>query len=118
THRIIPAPLSTPSRLPVLAPAVSNSASDSEAPSPAPVSTATSAPSATNFFTVSGIAAQRVSPAASFRTAIFMRCGGLFQDQQDNERDHENGERAPFQHFREARVIADVHRDVLSWRTH
>ena len=30
---------------------------------------------AMNFFTVSGMAAQRVSPAASFRTAIFMRGG-------------------------------------------
>ena len=70
---------------PTFAPAASKSASAIEALSPAPFSTATSAPSAMNFFTVSGIAAQRVSPAASFRTAIFIGGRGLFEDQEDDE---------------------------------
>src|SRR5256885_1511398 len=90
-QRITPAPLSTSLRLPTVAPAASNSASETEAPSPAPRSTATSAPSAANFFTVSGIAAQRVSHAASFTTAIFMGVVGLFQDQQDDEADDQAG---------------------------
>src|SRR3954464_12806670 len=91
THRIIPAPRSTSARLPRVAPAASNSASDKDAPSPAPRSTATSAPSATNFFTVSGIAAQRVSPSAvSLSTAIFI-WPELLQDKQDDEADREAG---------------------------
>jgi hypothetical protein len=55
-----------------MAPASSKAESAIEALSPAPFSTATVAPWAANFLTVSGIAAQRVSPAASFRTAIFI----------------------------------------------
>jgi hypothetical protein len=66
-----------------------------------------------NFFTVSGIAAQRVSPAASFRTAIFI---ALFQDHQDEEPDQEADDRAPFEQLREARVIVDVYSHVLRRR--
>src|SRR5437868_5509589 len=114
-HRMMPAPFNTSPRLPTLAPAAWNSASEIDAFSPAPVSTATSAPSAMNFFTVSGIAAQRVSPGASFRTAIFMRCDGLFvQDQQDDEGDDEHRQRTPLQDPREVRVITDMRRNVLS----
>src|SRR3954447_844890 len=117
-HRMTPAPLSTSARLPMVAPPVSKSASATEAASPAPCSTATSAPSATNFFTASGIAAQRASPAASFSTAIFMRSGGLFEDQENEECDHQASQRAPFQQLGEARVIANVRRDVLGRRAH
>src|SRR3954469_25954293 len=115
TVRIIPASLSTSAREPTLAPAVSNSASAIDAPSPVPRSTATSAPSAMNFLTVSGTAAQRVSPAASFRTAIFIR---LFQDQKNDEADDEAGDGAIFEQAREAHVVPNVHRNVLGWRTH
>src|SRR5689334_13417932 len=105
---MMPAPLSTSARLPIVAAAAANSASAIAAASPAPVSTATSAPSPANFFTVSGIAAQRVSPAAaSFTIAIFMEWGGL-QDLQDDEADHQARQGAPFQHFREPRVVAHM----------
>jgi len=57
----------------IVAPAASNSASAIDAASPAPFSTATAAPRAANFFTVSGMAATRVSGAPSCRTAIFKR---------------------------------------------
>src|SRR6188472_3764455 len=71
-QRITSAPASTAFRSPTLAPADSNSESAKEDVAPAPFSTATFAPKPLNFFTVSGIAAQRVSPAAvSLRTAIF-----------------------------------------------
>src|SRR6185503_16636006 len=119
TQRMIAAPFSTLLRLAVVAPAASNSPSAIEAPSPAPFSTAVSAPSAANFFTVSGIAAQRVSPAASFRTAIFIPEGLPvgFDEEQRNEADDQANDRAPLHHLREARVIVNVHCDVLRRRT-
>src|SRR5690242_16594396 len=116
TTRMIPAPFSTSARLPVLAPAASNSESGIDAESPAPFSTATSAPSAMNFFTVSGIAAQRVSPAGSLRTAIFMRGGRLFQDQKDDEADHKAEDRTPLHHPRELLIVANVGRHFLGRR--
>src|SRR5690606_11640044 len=58
------------------------------APSPAPLSTATDAPSATNFLTVSGVAATRLSPAArSCKTAIRITNGpGSGNEEDDDER--------------------------------
>src|SRR6476469_10750005 len=111
---MMPASSSTWLRLTVCAPASSNSLSAIEAASPAPFSTATVAPSAANFFTVSGIAAQRVSPAASLMTAIFMR---LFEDQEDDEADDQADQRAPFEHLGEAQIIVNVHCHVLRRRT-
>src|SRR5689334_18458056 len=107
------APLSTSARAPTAAPAASNSASAMEAPAPAPFSTATSAPSAMNFLTVSEMAAQRLSPAASFRTAIFT---ALFQDQKDDKPGNQANDRAIFHHPREARVIVNMDGDVLRRR--
>ena len=57
---------------------------------------------ATNFLTVSGIAAQRVSPGASFKTAIFMKRAALFQDEKNDEADDQANEGAPFEQLREA----------------
>src|SRR5689334_6129193 len=114
TARSASAPLRTSAREPRLAPAASKSASEIEALSPAPRSTATSAPRPMNFLTVSGMAAQRVSPAASFRTAIFTR---LSQDQQDDESDDETRHGAIFQQPREARVVRHVDGDILRRRT-
>src|SRR4051812_10941861 len=99
---MIPAPSRISARLPSIAPTASKSASEMDAASPAPRSTATSAPSAMNFLTVSGIAAQRVSSAPSLRTAIFIR---LSEDQEDDEADDEADDRAPLQHRCEARII-------------
>src|SRR6185369_2935365 len=113
TQRTMPAPFKISARLPSFAPAASKSASEMEAPSPAPLSIVTSAPSATNFFTVSGMAAQRVSPAPSFRTAIFIR---LFQDQKDDETDDQADDCAPFEHRGEARVVRNVMRHFLRRR--
>src|SRR3954468_11528273 len=113
TARMIPAPLSTSARLPIVAPATWKSASGMDAESPAPLSTATSAASATNFFTVSGIAAHRVSPAGSFRTAIFIGRSGLLEDQEDDEADDQAADRAPFHQLRELLVVADMRRDFL-----
>src|SRR5579872_2788048 len=107
------APSSTSAREPDCAPAASNSLSAMEAPSPAPCSTATFAPRATNFFTVSGIAAQRVSPADSFRTAIFIR---LFQDQKNDEADDQTRNCAQFQHPCKTLIIGDVNGDFLRRR--
>ena len=76
--------------------AASKSASGIDASLPAPVSTATSAPSAANFLTVSGMAAQRVSPSASFRTAIFILL--YLRMSSTNKADDEANERAKFQH--------------------
>jgi hypothetical protein len=57
----------------MLAPAARYASSRNAAFSPAPASTATSAPSATSYFTVSGEAATRVSLARRSRgMAIFM----------------------------------------------
>ena len=61
----------------IVAPAASNSPSGMPAFRPAPACTATSAPKALYFFTVSGVAATRVSfPSVSERTAI--RIEGLW----------------------------------------
>src|SRR5881275_2260032 len=109
---MMPAPLRTSERLPTLAPAASKSASPTDAPTPALFSTATSAPRAINFFTVSGIAAQRVSPAASFSTAIFTK-SAVFQDQKDDEGDDQAGQEAPFQQLGETQIVADMDRGVL-----
>src|SRR5947209_19908681 len=117
-HRIIPGPWSTSGRLTVFAPARSKSAPDTEALPPAPFSTETSAPRAMNFFTVSGITTQRVSSCASFNTAIFMRCGLVVKDDQDDECDDQDDQCAPFQHLDEPRVVADMHRHILSGRIH
>src|SRR5438270_9908502 len=109
TERTIPAPLSTSARLPSFAPAASNSASGMEAPSPAPPSTANSAPSAMNFSTASGIAAQRVSPAASLITPIFTR---LIPDQQNDEPDDQTGDRAIGDDSSEGFVVAHMGGDI------
>src|SRR4029077_11454355 len=70
--------LSSASALTV-APAAANSASNTPDLTPAPGSTATSAPSALNFFTVSGEAATRGSEGSiSLATAIFIS-NSLFQ---------------------------------------
>src|SRR6059058_4961862 len=117
-HKMIPAPLSTSARLPIFAPAISKSVSGMDAVSPAPFSTETSAPSAMNFFTVSGIAAQRVSPGASFRTAIFIRREGLsVKDDEDDEGDPERDHRRPLQHSQKISVVANMNGDILSRRT-
>src|SRR5438270_1348125 len=117
-QRMMPAPLSTSGRLPIFAPAASKSASEIEASSPAAFSTATSAPSATNFFTVSGIAAQRVSPGASFKTAIFIRqfLPVSLDDHHPQQPDNQAPERSPFQQSREVAVVGDVVSNVLSRR--
>src|SRR5207248_2588898 len=107
-------PLSTSARLPSVAPAASKSESAMDAPAPASRSIATSAPSALNFLTVSGVAAHRGSPAASFRTAIFIP---LFQDQQNDETDDQAREGDPFEHHGEPRVIGDMVRHFLRRRT-
>src|SRR4051812_24971531 len=101
-HRMTPAPLSISARFASVAPAASNSASGIEAASPAPFSTAISAPSAASFLTVSGMAAQRCSPSASFNTAIFIGRGGRSQDQKNEEADDQADNRAPFQQLGEA----------------
>src|SRR5579884_1233383 len=111
TQRMTPAPFSTSAREPSAAPAASKSASAIDAPSPAPRSTATLAPSAMNFFTVSGMAAQRVSPAASFRTAIFMPS---LEDQKNDQADDEADDRSPEHHLREALIIANMRRHLLA----
>ena len=67
-------------------------ASAIEAVSPAPFSTASSAPSPMNFFTVSGVAATRVSPAASsFNTAMRMP-EGRSGDQKDDDGRYDHGD--------------------------
>src|SRR5881628_878638 len=110
---MIAAPFSTSARVPTLAPEASNSASEMDACCPAPASTATSAPRAVNFLTVSGIAAQRVSPVASLSTAIFMN---LFQDQEHDEADDEASDGTIFQHLNESRVVTYVDGDILRRR--
>ena len=66
-----------------------------------------------NFFTVSGVAATRVSPAAvSLTTAILT----LADDHDDEERDDEADNGAPFEQANEPFVIADMMRDFLGWR--
>src|SRR4051794_12197070 len=67
-----------------------------DAVSPAPFSTVTVAPSPMNFFTVSGVAETRRSPAAvSLSTAIFT----LACDQKNDERaDERASHRSPFHH--------------------
>src|SRR5215213_1683179 len=116
THRMIPAPFRTSARLPILAPADSNSASRIEAASPAAFSTATSAPSVVNFFTVSGIAAHRVSPADSLSTAIFIAAMWLADDQQDGQPDDEANDGTPLHHAGELVIVMHVPRDFLSGR--
>ena len=61
-----------------------------------------------NFFTVSGIAAQRVSPAASFSTAIFMglRLTNSGLRSGPTKPMIEADDRAPLQQLGEVRVIA------------
>src|SRR6476469_4761345 len=116
---MMPASSSTWLRLTVCAPASSNSLSAIEAASPAPFSTATVAPSAANFFTVSGIAAQRASPAASFRTAIFIVAilPISLDDQHPDKADDQTEDRAPFEQSREVKIVGDVVSHVLSGRT-
>src|SRR5690349_12360038 len=101
TARMMLLPFSASFLLAILAPAASKSVSGTEARSPAPVSTATSAPRAMNFFTVSGIAAQRVSSAASLRTAIFISRIELLQNQKNDEADDEAEDGAPLHHVGE-----------------
>src|SRR3954466_4445933 len=78
--------------LALVAPAAAYSSSVKRDGAPAPLCTATSAPSAANFFTVSGVAATRVSAlSTSAGTAIFIatfllrtptrRGGGAKKDQ-------------------------------------
>jgi hypothetical protein len=71
-----------------------------------------------NFLTVSGTAAQRVSPGAdSLRTAIFVKPGSrLADDQDDDERNDEGRDGAPLQQLGEPRVIALVSAEVLRGR--
>jgi len=62
-----------------------------------------------NFFTVSGMAEQRVSPdAVSLRTAIFTSGGDLADDQENDERDDQAHDCPPFQERREPRIIVNV----------
>lgn len=70
-----------------------------EAFAPAPASTETVAPSAMYFFTVSGDAETRVSPAAvSFSTAIFTTSAGAAGDDEHDQRRHNDGSNsAPFE---------------------
>src|SRR5690349_16093951 len=94
TQRMIPASFKASAREPIVAPAASKSASLTEAACPAPFSTARLAPSAINFFTVSGMAAQRDSPSGSLSTAIFMGAPGSGDDEQDDDPDRKRGDRA------------------------
>src|SRR3569623_2981137 len=89
--------------------------------SPAPTSTATSAPSAMNFLTVSGVAATRRSPSAvSLRTAIFSRVLLMARrDQPDHDRgDHQATDRAIFEQpeHRVIRLLVRFHVGIASHR--
>ena len=55
-----------------------------------------------------------IGPNGVGKTTLFRMITG---EEQADEGDDENGERAPFHQFGEARVIADMHRDILSRRT-
>src|SRR5690606_19902389 len=79
--------------------------SEIEACSPAPASTATLAPRPMNFLTVSGVAATRVSPAASsFRTAMRMP-GRSGREQKNDEGGHEHRDDRPYlEQAEEARI--------------
>src|SRR5687768_9670209 len=79
-----------------------------DAKSPAPASTAASAPSATNFFTVSGVAATlRSESAVSFRIASFTV--RLFADQKDDdEAQDQRDDRAPLHQEYEALIALPV----------
>src|SRR5688500_4201909 len=79
-----------------------------DAERPAPASTATSAPSATNFFTVSGVAATlRSASAVSFRIASFTV--RLFADQKDDdEAQDQRDNRAPLHQEYEALIALPV----------
>jgi hypothetical protein len=71
-----------------------------------------------NFFTVSGMAEQRVSPGAvSLRTAIFTCGGDLGDDQENEECDDQANDCAPFQQRREPRIIVHVPCNFLRRRT-
>src|SRR6478736_1816181 len=64
-----------------------------QAVSPAPRSTATRAPRAMNFRTVSGVAATRVSPAArSCRTAMRIAAAGAVPGSSGNQQNDEQGD--------------------------
>ena len=89
---------------------------------PRPRSTATLAPSAMNFFTVSGIAATRVSPAPpSLRTAIFMSRSArqLTMMSRTTSADHEGRDRAIFEQPGEARDncarAPEIHLGAIGW---
>src|SRR6185436_10068618 len=85
-----------------------------DAPAPAPVSTATSAPSATNFFTVSGVAATRRSSAASsLRTPSFTRGPSVLDDQDDDEGGDQADDRAPFHQRCEPGIALLMRRHVV-----
>ena len=74
---------------------------------PAPLSTETVAPRAMNFFTVSGVAETRLSPAArSRRTAIFIppATALLLDRQNDDENQRANRGRGPLHQIYEAFV--------------
>jgi hypothetical protein len=87
---------------PIVAPTASYSASEIEAARPAPFSTATLAPRAMNFFTVSGEAATLLSPGAtSLRTAILVT---LCDDQHNKRRHGDCDDGAPFQQGKETRI--------------
>src|SRR5690606_27883821 len=109
TPRMISAPDTTVSRAPTSAPASRYASSEMEASAPAPASTASEAPSLANLPIVSGVAATRLSPAASsFRIAILTRLpaavrsiGNRNHDQQDEDGDDR---KAPFDERDKARI--------------
>jgi hypothetical protein len=74
------------------------------------------APNAMNFFTVSGLAATRVSPlAVSFRTAIRIGAGRSGSDSDDDEcRDQHSHDRTPLHQAEKARVGRFVCVDVIT----
>src|SRR5215203_1069753 len=65
-----------------------------------------------NFFTVSGMAPTRVSPAASWRTAIFTGARSVGNDVNDDRGDDRGQDEAPFQEGHEAQIIAHVHWEI------
>src|SRR5262245_38503101 len=111
-HRIMSASLSTASRVPTDAPAASKSPSAIDAPAPAPFSTAIVAPSPANFFTVSGMAATRVSAPTSFRTAIFNRENLIIDDVHHEQSRDEGKGRTIFEQLEEAVVIVEMRRII------
>src|SRR6478735_8997633 len=95
-----------------------------QAVSPAPRSTATLAPSAMNFLTVSGVAATRVSPAArSCRTAMRIAAAGPVPGSSGNQEHDEQGDQGdhrqrPFEQVDEPAVGLLVCLQVIAGLRH